>query len=266
MQLGNIKTIVAEEIELTWTEKYKLINRNLEEWLGDDFLRTGVEVRVLFTDLYAYFDNMKDPWELSDLRTQSFEAAVNEMLKSIYVLLEKLEFVKEIYYPLFLGLSVKKKPKKAFREPGNITDNGFLSFSTSVLFSVLKKRENYLVCRTAEFGVLMLFLETMKNLEAVFAKQEIHNVNLKNVVEIFINKLLRPIKKEFTNDAKLKSLTVKAYPPPRKQLILSLINSSLWLMKLFLQNIRVGKIVDVQKHSDADSLYIEKIRCQFFRT
>lgn len=48
--------------------------------------------------------------------------------------------------------SVKKKLKKAFCEPGNITDNGLLSFSKSVLYPLMKEGESYLVPRSAEFG------------------------------------------------------------------------------------------------------------------
>lgn len=49
--------------------------------------------------------------------------------------------------------TVKKKLKKAFCEPGNINDNGILSFSKHVIFSLLKKGESYNVPRSKEFGV-----------------------------------------------------------------------------------------------------------------
>lgn len=121
---------------LTWDEKYRLITRNLAEWLGDeklksilkerdlklywgtattgrphigyfapmskiaDFLRAGVEVTILFADLHAYLDNMKAPWELLQLRTQYYEAVIKAMLKSIDVPLDKLKFVKGTDYQL----------------------------------------------------------------------------------------------------------------------------------------------------------------------
>ena len=49
--------------------------------------------------------------------------------------------------------SVKKKLRKAFCEPGNIKDNGVLSFSKHVLFPLMKKGESFLVPRAAEFGI-----------------------------------------------------------------------------------------------------------------
>lgn len=115
---------------LTWIDKYKLITRNLAEWLGDeklksilkkrdlklywgtattgkphigyfvpmskiaDFLRAQTEVIILFADLHAYLDNMKAPWELLELRTQYYEAIIKSILKSIDVPLDKLKFVK----------------------------------------------------------------------------------------------------------------------------------------------------------------------------
>lgn len=56
-----------------------------------------------------------------------------------------------------------------------------------------------------------------EDLEAAFAKQEIHPGDLKNAVEIYIDRLLDPIRKEFETNSKLKILANKAYPPPQKQ-------------------------------------------------
>lgn len=41
--------------------------------------------------------------------------------------------------------NVKKKLKKAFCEPGNIVDNGLLSFVKYVLFSLFKENEGEIV-------------------------------------------------------------------------------------------------------------------------
>ena len=49
-------------------------------------------------------------------------------------------------------VTVKKKLKKAFCEPGNITDNGILAFSKHVIFPLFKDGETFNVPRTAEFG------------------------------------------------------------------------------------------------------------------
>ncbi|XP_031833021.2 tyrosyl-tRNA synthetase isoform X1 [Nomia melanderi] len=147
--------------------------------------------------------------------------------------------------------TVKKKLKKAFCEPGNITDNGILSFAKYVIYPLFKKGESFNVQRTAEFGGDISF-DTYEDLENAFAKEEIHPGDLKNAIEIYINKLLDPIRKEFEANPKLKSLASKAYPPPQKQKA----TEELTPTRL---DIRVGKIVEVSKHPDADSLYVEKI-------
>jgi len=152
---------------------------------------------------------------------------------------------------------VKKKLKKAFCEPGNITENGILSFAKHVIFP-LSADEGFLVPRSADYGGDITF-STYEDLEQAFAKQEIHPGDLKAGVEPCINNLLAPIIKHF-EDPKLKELTAKAYPPPSKAgkgvpasagAIDELLPSRL--------DIRVGKIVEVEKHPEADSLYVEKI-------
>ncbi|XP_018315041.1 tyrosine--tRNA ligase, cytoplasmic [Mycetomoellerius zeteki] len=147
-------------------------------------------------------------------------------------------------------VTVKKKLKKAFCEPGNITDNGILAFSKHVIFSLFKDGETFDVQRTAEFGGDISFSK-YENLEAAFANQEIHPGDLKNAVEIYINRLLDPIRKEFEVDSKLKSLANKAYPQKQKTAEVEITPTRL--------DIRVGKIVEVKRHPNADSLYVEKI-------
>lgn len=135
---------------------------------------------------------------------------------------------------------LKKKLKKAFCEPGNITENGILSFAKHVIFPLSADEgqmkydrfyhfgitnrvffpivkffcSGFLVPRSADYGGDITF-STYEDLEQAFAKEEIHPGDLKAGVEPRINKLLAPIIKHF-EDPKLKELTAKAYPPPSK--------------------------------------------------
>lgn len=61
-----------------------------------------------------------------------------------------------------------------------------------------------------------LTFDTYQALEEAFAKQDVHPGDLKNSLEVHINKLLEPIRKKFETP-ELKKLTEKAYPPPKKQ-------------------------------------------------
>ncbi|KAM0728228.1 Tyrosine--tRNA ligase, cytoplasmic [Formica fusca] len=148
--------------------------------------------------------------------------------------------------------TIKKKLKKAFCEPGNIEDNGVLAFSKHILFPLFKDGDVFNVPRATDFGGDVSFSK-YEDLKAAFAKQDIHPGDLKNAVEIYINKLLDPIRKEFETNSKLKSLASKAYPQSKKQKSQEVEITPARL------DIRVGKIIEVKKHPDADSLYIEKI-------
>lgn len=111
--------------------------------------------------------------------------------------------------------NVKKKLKKAFCEPGNIENNGVLSFTKHVIFPLLDKSEKFVIPRNAENGGDILY-DSYEAVEEAFGKQELHPGDLKAGVEVYINKLLDPIRKAF-EDSKLKQLANRAYPVPGKQ-------------------------------------------------
>lgn len=151
--------------------------------------------------------------------------------------------------------NVKKKLKKAFCEPGNITDNGILSFTKFVVFPLMKNNESFKISRPAEYGGDLEF-SNFEDLENAFAKQEIHPGDLKASVEAAINRLLDPIQAIF-KDPKLQELAKKAYPPPSKSKgNAAAASDEITPAKL---DIRVGRIVEVSRHPDAESLYVEKI-------
>lgn len=148
--------------------------------------------------------------------------------------------------------AVKKKLKKAFCEPGNVEDNGVLAFAKHVIFSLFEPNEKFKVPRDAANGGDLNF-STYTELEEAFSKQELHPGDLKTAVETYINKLLAPIQKIFEKP-ELKKLIVQAYPAQKKQNATAV--DELSPSRL---DIRVGKIVEVSKHPDADSLYVEKV-------
>lgn len=151
--------------------------------------------------------------------------------------------------------NVKKKLKKAFCEPGNITENGILSFTKHVIFPLMKKDDTFRILRAPEHGGNVEY-NNFEDLETAFAKQDIHPGDLKASVEQEINKLLAPIQEIF-KDSKLQDLTKKAYPAPAKTKGNTQNNiDEVTPAKL---DIRVGKVVEVSRHPDADALYVEKI-------
>lgn len=152
---------------------------------------------------------------------------------------------------------VKKKLKKAFCEPGNIENNGVLSFVKFVLLP-LKSTEGFLVERSEANGGNVTY-PSYEALEEAFRKEELHPGDLKEAVLRELNHFMNPIRKKF-EEPEMKKLTRQAYPPPDKKKGKGgnpqaepeeIIPSRL--------DLRVGKIISAEMHPDADTLYLEKV-------
>ncbi|XP_068015324.1 tyrosine--tRNA ligase, cytoplasmic [Melanerpes formicivorus] len=149
---------------------------------------------------------------------------------------------------------VKKKLRKAFCEPGNVENNGVLSFIKHVLFPL---KSEFVVLREEKWGGNKTYTD-YEGLEKDFAEQVVHPGDLKNSVEVALNKLLDPIREKF-NSPELKKLSQAAYPkakPAEKHTKNSEPENTVVPSQL---DMRVGKVISVEKHPDADSLYVEQI-------
>ncbi|KAM6959313.1 tyrosine--tRNA ligase, cytoplasmic [Aplochiton taeniatus] len=155
---------------------------------------------------------------------------------------------------------VKKKLKKAFCEPGNIQNNGVLSFVKHVLFPL---QAEFTIKRDPKWGGDNVYTD-FEVLEKEFAEETVHPGDLKASVEVALNKLLDPIRKKFESP-ELRKLSSTAYPQASKNKAVvkgaakgaaAAEDDELVPSKL---DIRVGKIISVEKHPDADSLFLEKI-------
>ncbi|XP_071800848.1 tyrosine--tRNA ligase, cytoplasmic-like [Asterias amurensis] len=156
--------------------------------------------------------------------------------------------------------SLKKKLKKAFCEPGNIAENGVLSFVKHVLMPL--SQGGFLIERNEKFGGNITYPD-FETLEQAFAKEDVHPGDLKSAVVRELNRLMEPIRKTFQS-SELKKLTSQAYPPPPKKKQTGskqqqgegassdeIIPSRL--------DFRVGKVLSAEMHPDAESLYLEQI-------
>lgn len=147
---------------------------------------------------------------------------------------------------------VKKKLKKAFCEPGNLEENGVLAFVKHVIFPLFRD-EDFVVKRDESNGGNVAYSD-YQSLEDDFRTLKLHPGDLKASVEGYLNRLLGPIRKIF-EDPKLQKLSSQAYPPVGKKGKV-IVEDTISPAKL---DIRVGKIIEIQKHPDADSLYVSKI-------
>jgi len=153
--------------------------------------------------------------------------------------------------------AVKKKLKKSFCEPGNTQNNGVLSFVKYVIMPLFPNEE-FKIMRSEENGGNLSFAD-FDGLESSFARQEIHPGDLKGAVAGYLNRLMEPIRQHF-QAPELQKLIQEAYPPPPKQKknapAAATAEEELSASKL---DLRVGKITAVNKHPDADSLYVETV-------
>ncbi|XP_042901680.1 tyrosine--tRNA ligase, cytoplasmic isoform X2 [Parasteatoda tepidariorum] len=149
--------------------------------------------------------------------------------------------------------TVKKKLKKAFCEPGNLEDNGVLAFVKHVLLPLFKD-EDFVIQRNEENGGNTNY-KNYADIEEDFKNMKLHPGDLKASVETYLNRLLDPIRKKFEDPA-LQKLSATAYPPISKKGKIVTADTPISPARL---DMRVGKIVEIQKHPDADSLYVSKV-------
>lgn len=139
---------------------------------------------------------------------------------------------------------VRSKIKKAFCEEGNITENGLLAFTKTVLIPISELRIErsraekaglgqsdgklpfagpgapegtvFSILRDEKYGGPLHFA-TYNDLEEAFKAKEIHPGDLKKVVGDAIIELLEPIQKAYQQNEEWQKVTDLAYPPEVKQ-------------------------------------------------
>lgn len=147
--------------------------------------------------------------------------------------------------------AVKKKLNKAFCEPGNVQNNGVLAFCRHVIFPLLGTHR-FVVSRDAVHGGDAEF-SNYDQLEEAFASEHVHPADLKATVEVHINRLLAPIRRQFDEQPSLQKLAAAAYPAKLPSL------DTLSMDGPHRLDMRVGRVASVEQHPDADSLYVMRV-------
>merc|ERR1719361_1879950 len=132
-----------------------------EQYLGVDAQFGGVDQRKIFTYAEKY---------LPQLGYSKRSHLMNPMVPGLTGTKMSSSDADSKIDLLDNASAVKKKLKKAFCEPGNITDNGILSFSKYVIFPVVLKSESFLIERKPENGGNAKY-EKFEELEEAFAKE-----------------------------------------------------------------------------------------------
>lgn len=113
---------------------------------------------------------------------------------------------------------VAKKINSAYCSPGDIENNGLLSFVEFVVAPIqeLKKGPNqfrFHINRPDKFGGPITY-NSFQALQTAFKDEELSPVDLKSGVTDAINELLAPIRAEFENNKEYQEAEVKGYPAP----------------------------------------------------
>uniref|UniRef100_H2YLL2 Tyrosine--tRNA ligase n=1 Tax=Ciona savignyi TaxID=51511 RepID=H2YLL2_CIOSA len=205
-----------------------------EEYLKVDAQFGGVDQRKIFTFAEKAFSGYE---KRIDLMPMVPGLTGNKMSSSVEE--SKIDLLDD-------AAAVKRKLKKVFCEPGNVS-NGILSFIKLVVFPIFGEFE---IVRSKEFGGNVKYEEYDK-LEADFASEAVHPGDLKSSVALVINRLLDPIREEF-KDPELIKLTNTAYPPVGKA-------KKNTKAKTPVQSDYCRRSSIPVTHPDADSLYLETI-------
>ncbi|XP_015787858.1 tyrosine--tRNA ligase, cytoplasmic [Tetranychus urticae] len=107
--------------------------------------------------------------------------------------------------------NVKRKLKKTFCQPGNVEDNGVLSFVKHIILPFFNE---FRLMRKEAHGGPIDYTDFTK-IEEDFKSEQLHPDDLKKSVEVYINKLLDPIRSKFEDDEGKKLIDL-SYPAPVK--------------------------------------------------
>jgi tyrosyl-tRNA synthetase len=161
--------------------------------------------------------------------------------------------------------AIAKKLRRAFCEEGNVENNGILAFARHVIFPVLELRSDpiFRIERPEQHGGNLDF-SSYEALEAAFASKQIHPLDLKSAAAKYIDMLLAPIRAEFEASPEKMANLRAAYPEEfvtkdMAKLKVSDAKKVEKVVRFDAFDIRVGRVLSVEKHPDADSLYIESV-------
>jgi tyrosyl-tRNA synthetase len=94
--------------------------------------------------------------------------------------------------------TLREKLRAAYCPPKEIGNNPVLDYSKHIVF---RKRDGLMIGRPAKYGG-DLEIQSYGELEARYAKGEIHPLDLKNAVAGVLDELIEPIREHFERDAK----------------------------------------------------------------
>jgi len=164
--------------------------------------------------------------------------------------------------------AVTRKIKKAFCEEGNIENNPLLTFCKMVLFPI-QNGEPFVIHRPEKFGGVVSYAN-YEEIEKAFAEKSLYPGDLKLGVTEHINKIIASIRAKF-DKPEMVQLIKDAYPdapvprfscvqPEKKQKQKKApAPAAAKPEDVSRMRMQVGLIKTIEKHPDADSLFVETV-------
>lgn len=151
--------------------------------------------------------------------------------------------------------SIRSKFKQAYSVDGQADGNGMLALLKHILIRRCESEgRKFSVHRLPEHGGDSIY-STYEEVEAAFKEGKLLSGDLKPAVAEEVIKLIAPLRAAIEQN---KGLIVRAYPPEEKAAVAETAAPTT-AATIGSMDIRVGKIVDVQRLEKSDQLYVSKI-------
>lgn len=113
--------------------------------------------------------------------------------------------------------AIKKKIASAYCAPGDIVDNGLISFVENVIQPIQELKSDksnhfeFFIDRPEKYGGSITY-NSVETLKQDFKEEKLSPVDLKTGVAAQINELLAPIREDFVNNPEFQEAEAKGYP------------------------------------------------------
>eukprot|EP01122_Echinamoeba_exundans_P009420 TRINITY_DN332_c0_g2_i3.p1 TRINITY_DN332_c0_g2~~TRINITY_DN332_c0_g2_i3.p1 ORF type:complete len:424 (+),score=120.67 TRINITY_DN332_c0_g2_i3:744-2015(+) len=152
--------------------------------------------------------------------------------------------------------AIADKFSQAYSVDGQVQGNGILAMLKYVVFRRLESAKRaFVVKRDAKWGGDLVF-NSYKEIEEAFAAKTLASVDLKPAVAAEIMQLVKPLRDAINKHTDLLNA---AYPVEKKEAAPAPKAAPTTEATIASFDVVVGKIVHVERHPNADSLYVEKI-------
>jgi tyrosyl-tRNA synthetase len=225
---------------------YPILQALDEEYLGVDIQFGGVDQRKIFMFAREWLPKIGYKKRLH-LMNSLIPGLTKSGKMSSSEPLSKIDFDES-------DESIKSKFTQAYSVDGQVDGNGLMALLKHVLMRRIESQGRiFHVAREAQYGGDIDF-KSYEEVEEAFRTGKVLSGDLKPAVALEVISLVAPLRDAINQH---KELLAAAYPPEEKVVDASAAPTT--AATIGSMDIRVGKIVDVQRLEKSDALYVSKI-------